>query len=325
MIAHPNAFESYIGVDVGGSNVFGVLYDSNDQILQEIKIDTESRSGYQNVLSRIRGLIDSLEAASVASGYALKGIGLGVPGIVSVLDNTIISAPNLGWKNTDLLKDLGLNNRRDIRVVLVNDVNAGLIGELAHFLAPPSIAVAYFCGTGIGGAIAVHGHLLQGFGGGAGEVGHMVVEIDGRRCGCGKQGCLEAYIGKWALNEMIENAIANGRTALEDIIEYDLRKKPVKSSSLKEAYEKHDPFTVNLMEDYYCRYLATGISQAVHLLNPEIIILGGGIMEAMGQRLLPHLFHQLQSLILSLPPRLVLAESGDYAGPLGAARLLRME
>ncbi len=316
--------QSYLGVDVGGSNIFAVLFDQADRPLHEKKIDTEAKGGYEHVLFRIRELIHEMEVIAHNEKYILSGIGLGVPGVISASGDEIEKAPNLGWNHVSLLKDLGLDNRKDLGAVLINDVNAGLLGELARFVRPPSVAIAYFCGTGIGGAIALDGKLLTGFSGGAGEVGHMVVEIEGRRCGCGKRGCLEAYIGKSALGELVETAIAQKRTALKDIIQYDLRKKPIKSASLKAAYQAGDEFTVDLMEEYYCRYLAIGISQSVHLLNPEMVILGGGVMEAMGRKLLPHVFRHLTSRIILTPPQLILAESGDYAGPLGSARITRM-
>lgn len=315
--------DATLGIDLGGSNIFSVVYNSRNEIIAQDKIDTDAKKGYVDVIDRLREHIHNLEEEIIAKGYSLTGVGLGVPGVITGSGDTIRVAPNLGWENVRPLYDLGLNQRRELQAVLVNDVNAGLMGELTLLPSPPTVTVAYFCGTGVGGALAIDGKLIQGFDGGAGEVGHMVVETDGLVCGCGRTGCLEAYIGKWALNRIISKAIDKKKTSLKKIISYDLEKKPVKSSSLKKAYEEGDEFTVELMNETYSRYLAIGISQLVNFINPELVILGGGIIESMGHGLLPHIFRHLQEHIINTPPQLRLAELGDFAGPAGAAYLSR--
>lgn len=314
--SHPSAC---IGIDLGGSNSFACLYGAGFKLLATDKIATEARRGYQHVISNLKDQIARLEQKALDSGVRVSAVGLAVPGIVYP-DGFLSTAPNLEWKDCRPLESLQLSARKDIRAVLLNDVNAGLMGELSALPKPPHSAVAYFCGTGIGGAIAIEGRLLGGFHGGAGEVGHVLVKRGGRVCGCGRRGCLEAYIGKWALNQRIRRALKQKKaTKLAELIGYDLRTEPVKSSSLKKAYRAGDGFTQTLMNDYYVRYLSAGISQAVNFINPEVVFLGGGIIEALGEPLLPLIQERLARHCINEVPQLRLASLGDEAGPRGAA------
>ncbi len=310
-----------IGMDLGGSNLFSVAYDMDTgQPILESKIETEARGGYAHVTARIAAQMNELEQQLQQAGYSTVAIGLGVPGAVDVDQGLIHIAPNLDWQNAHIVADLPVAEETRAKIRLINDVNAGLLGELGQLNPLPSLAVAYFCGTGIGGAIALNGRLLTGRGGSAGEVGHMIIRKGGKRCQCGRRGCLEAYIGKWALNTRIQRAfIKNKPTLLKRLVNYDLTRTPIKSATLKKAYAKRDRFTRRLLERHYASYLAAGISQTVNLLSPDIIILGGGIMEALGDTLLPFIYERLQKHCLASVPALHLATLGDYAGTRGAA------
>lgn len=317
---------SHLGIDLGGSNIYAVVFDERYVPITESKIDTEAKEGYGHVIGRLQKQIEALEAQSRERGFVIETIGLGVPGVVSVDTDLVRIAPNLGWLNKRPLQDLGLLTRRDVRSRLVNDVNAGLLGELERMPRKPHVAVAFFCGTGVGGALAIDGQLVVGKDGGAGEVGHMIVREGGRKPSGGVRGSLESYVGKWALNRRIERALdSKKKTVLRDIIDYNLKKTPVKSSSLRKAYEKGDDFTISLMHNYYAKFLAAGISQAVNFINPDLVILGGGIMESMGVKLLPHIHSHLSQRCINPLPHLRLAELGDLAGPMGAAVMARRE
>jgi glucokinase len=315
---------AHLGIDLGGSNIYSVLFDERYVPITETKIDTEAKEGYNHVIARLQKQIETLETQAKEKGFRIETIGLGVPGVVSVDTDLVRIAPNLGWANKRPLQDLGLLGRRDVQCRLVNDVNAGLMGELERMPRKPHIAVAFFCGTGVGGALAIDGKLILGKDGGAGEVGHMIVREGGRKPQGGVRGSLESYVGKWALNRRIERALdAKKKTALRDIIDYNLKKTPVKSSSLRKAYEKGDDYTTGLMNNYYSKYLAAGISQTVNLVNPDLVILGGGIMESMGVKLLPYIHSHLSQRCINPLPHLRLAELGDLAGPMGAAVMAR--
>ncbi len=310
-----------IGIDLGGSNSFACVYTLEGRLVAQDKISTEAKGGFDHVIGRLRDQIERLRAAAMDAGCSVAGIGLAVPGIVYP-DGFLSVAPNLGWRACRPLTALGLTAKTGERpsAVLLNDVNAGLMGELSVLPTPPRCAVAYFCGTGIGGAVAYEGRLLTGSHGGAGEVGHMIIKRGGRRCGCGRRGCLEAYLGKWALNHRIVRALKRGQpTKLKSDIKYSLKTEPVKSSSLKKAYEASDGFTRTLLDDYYVKHLAAGISQSVNFINPDLVILGGGIMEALGGHLLPKVVSRLARHCINDTPDVRLAALGDEAGPRGAA------
>lgn len=318
---------AWLGMDLGGSNINSVAFDAAGEVLAEDKIDTEARSGYEHVIARIADQIQRLRAQLEAAGHELAAVGLCVPGVVQAADARVEIAPNLDWHNVYPLRDLlPLLGESPPRMILSNDVNAGLVGELSRYAENerPASALAYFCGTGIGGAVVLNGQLISGARGGAGEVGHMVVRLGGRKMEQGVRGSLEAYIGKWALNRRIAERFKSGKkTLLRDIIKYNLSKTPVKSSSLKKAYTAGDKFCVALLEEHYCKYLGAGIGQAANLLDPEVVILGGGIMEALGAELLPVIRKSLKRHTIGTPPELQLARLGDLAGPVGAAHLAR--
>lgn len=312
--------KSILGLDLGGSNLFSVAFDQKDHsIILENKVDTNAKKGFEYVIQLISTQIENLINQLSEKEYEVSSIGLAIPGIVNFKTGLVIKAPNLQWENINLLANLKIPEEYKKKLILVNDVNAGLYGELSNFKQKPEIAISYFCGTGVGGAIAFNGKIFSGINGYAGEVGHLTIKINGKKCLCGRKGCLEAYIGKWALNKKINKAIKNRtKTLLRKMIDYDLRKTPIKSSTLLKAYTKGDSFTRKLLEKYYSYYLAVGISQSVNLLNPEIVILGGGIMEALGKYLLPYISEYLEKFSIQAP-KLVLSKLGDYAGTLGAA------
>ena len=308
---------AYLGIDLGGSKSFAIAFDDKLEIIVQDKIATEAAGGYDHVIARLKDQIARLEKDLQDKDYALKGIGIGMPGIIAP-DGFLKIAPNLNWQNVRPLESLALDP--NIKTTLLNDVNAGLMGELTRLSPPPLCTVAFFCGTGIGGAVAYDGKLLLGGEGGAGEVGHFKIRKGGRRCGCGCRGCLEAHIGKWGLNSKILARIKSKKgTMLNKIINYDLRETPVKSSSLKKAYKRGDRFTLALMNNYYARNLAMGISQAVNFLNPNLVILGGGIMESLGEELLTYVENYLPRYCINSLPQLKISELGDLAGPIGAA------
>lgn len=311
---------AFVGMDLGGSNLYSIAFDENLQSVLEDKISTNANEGYASVMQRISAQIEKIQKKLITDEYTIGGIGFGVPGVVDSKEGYVSVAPNLNWEDVRPIADLSIDSELKEKCFLINDVNAGLLGEIQTTQKTDGIAVAYFCGTGIGGAIAINGKIHSGSDGSAGEVGHMVVKKGGRMCGCGREGCLEAYIGKYALNRKILKQFDKGKkTKLSDIIDYNLKKLPVKSSSLKKAYEKGDSFTVELMEKYYCSYLAAGISQSSNLLAPDMVILGGGIMESLGAQLIPFIDAAVREGCMGRPPELVLSQTGDLAGPAGAA------
>lgn len=314
--------KAVLGIDLGGSNIFSVAWDLNGQRLAHCKLDTNARSGYDAVLNRIKKSALNISEQLEKTNHSIHAAGLCAPGVVRSVDGIITSAPNLGWDHVNPVNDLkNAPVFKELQsFVLMNDVNAGLLGEISFMKNPPQHAIGVFCGTGIGGAVYLNGKLHTGAFGGAGEIGHIVIRAGGKKQKKGINGSLESWIGKWALNQKIQNELAkkSSNTILKKLITYNLNKTPIKSSTLKKAFQKDDPFTIKLM-NYYAKFLGISLSQAANMLEPQMVILGGGIIEALGQDILPVIEKNLKSHCMVQIPKLQISQSGDDAGPRGVA------
>jgi glucokinase len=160
-------------------------------------------------------------------------------------------------------------------------VNLGVFGEYKELGIDYKNVIGVFPGTGLGGGIIIHGMLYTGQGS-AGELGHMIVEKDGQRCGCGNDGCLEAYASKKGILAYMKKQLKKGRkTSMKDSIKSGI----LKSSLLKKAHDEGDRVTCEAMERF-TEYLGIGLGSFINIFNPELILIGGGIIEAFGKDLL---------------------------------------
>jgi len=265
--------KNYIGLDIGGTKILGVLYDEKGNPISKSKKKTKASEGIEVVMEQIVKVIDDLIEDNTVE---LAGIGAGIPGLVT--DGGIITfSPNIPLRDFNLRKVL--NKKYDVPVVIGNDVNVAMFGEFKYLnRSDLKHVLGLFVGTGVGGAIIIDGKLYQGQGAAA-EFGHMVVNSDGVFCGCGSQGCLEAYASKWAIQEFLRSQIKKGRkSTLKDILETD---DVIKSSAIEKAYSEGDEITAEAI-DRAIRYLGIALGSLINLFNPQMIILGGGMMESMG-------------------------------------------
>lgn len=308
--------KSFIGLDIGGTKILGVLYDEKGNPITKSKKKTKASEGLDMVMEQISKVVeDLLEDGSTE----LLGLGVGIPGLVTE-EGIITFSPNIPIRNFDLRKIL--SKRYDVPVVVGNDVNVAMFGEYKHLDRDDlKHVLGLFVGTGVGGAIIIDGKLYQGQGAAA-EFGHMVVNSDGVFCGCGSQGCLEAYASKWAIQEFLHSQIKKGRkSVLKDTLEEN---DIIKSSIIEKAYSDGDEITVEAI-DRAVRYLGIALGSLINLFNPQMIILGGGMMESMGKVLLKKIIaeselHVMPGLIKTVEFRL--SELGDDAGAYGAFRLI---
>jgi glucokinase len=308
--------KNYIGLDIGGTKILGVLYDEKGNPISKSKKKTKASEGIEVVMEQIVKVIDDLIEDNTVE---LAGIGAGIPGLVT--DGGIITfSPNIPLRDFNLRKVL--NKKYDVPVVIGNDVNVAMFGEFKYLnRSDLKHVLGLFVGTGVGGAIIIDGKLYQGQGAAA-EFGHMVVNSDGVFCGCGSQGCLEAYASKWAIQEFLRSQIKKGRkSTLKDILETD---DVIKSSAIEKAYSEGDEITVEAI-DRAIRYLGIALGSLINLFNPQMIILGGGMMESMGKTLLSKLIeeselHAMPGLMKTVEFKL--SELGDDAGVYGAYQLI---
>lgn len=310
----------YIGLDIGGTKILGALYNEEHQVIKTVKKKSKANKGIETVIEQIFKVIDELVDHSSEINAVLKGIGAGAPGIV-IEESIVTFAPNLPFKDFDLGKLI--TERYDVPFVLGNDVNVAMFGEWkATDIADAKNILGVFVGTGLGGALILDGKLYTGQGG-AGEIGHMVINPGGVTCGCGSHGCLEAYSSKTGMQKAIVAGLKKGRESV--LAEYlDEDGAIIKSSSLRKAYELKDPLAVEVIEEAM-RYLGVAMANLVNIFHPDLIILGGGVMESMGDELLPLITsetarHTMPGMIDNV--RFVLSHLSDEAGIFGSYQLI---
>lgn len=309
--------DAYIGLDIGGTKVLGVLYDTDGNELARAKKKTKASEGPDKVLEQIYEVIDKLV---YEENIDLKGIGSGAPGLIKD-EGTVVFSPNIPFVDFDLKAEV--EARYGCPFVLGNDVNVAVYGEWKHTgLDDASSIIGLFVGTGIGGAIIIDGKLFLGQGSAA-EMGHMVVHKDGAICGCGSKGCLEAYASKTAMQKSIQAQIKKGRKSqLEEPIASG---GVIKSKYLVKAFEEGDPLCVEVIDDAV-KYLGVATANYVNIFHPEIFIFSGGIMESFGQDMLDRIIeeakvHAMPGLVEDVDFRLT--ELGDDAGVYGGYALAR--
>lgn len=309
-----------IGVDLGATNIEAAAVRGGD-ILTSKKKKTRAKEGVDVVIERIGKTIRKVMKKLDAETGDFDAICIGAPGAVDVEAGVVNSAPNLGWTNValgDLLeKDFGLP------VLVDNDVNIGVLGEHVYGAGKGSLdMIGIFVGTGIGGGLILGGTPHYGWRGVAGEVGHVVVKPHGRLCGCGREGCVEAYASKTAMEKIIREEMEKGRTTEVFEIMEDKGKEKLTSSVIEAALEAEDLLMEEAIQtaQYYLGLLTANL---VNVLDPEVVVFGGGVVERLGQPFIDPIGRTARQHYLQRESaeqiRLVPAALGDDAGPIGAA------
>ncbi|HHT21198.1 MAG TPA: ROK family protein [Tissierellia bacterium] len=269
----------YVALDVGGSKVLGALFDAKGKIIATKKVKTFAARGTDFVYQQIKLVIDTL----LEGRKKVKGIGVIVPGIV--LNHDYVEfCPNVPFDHFPL--GMLLREEYAMPVALGNDVSLAVYGEWKSYDRPVDHAVGLFVGTGVGGGLILDRKLYTGQGGG-GELGHMVLVAHGAGCGCGNEGCLEAYAGKAGLLRRLKAAQTRGRESLL----YDYLKSDgsmITSEAFRTCYEAGDELALELI-DQASYYLGLAVANFINMLHPELFIFGGGIMESLHPVMLPRI------------------------------------
>ncbi len=272
-----------ICLDIGGSKILGAIFDEKNHILCRVKQKTKPEQGAEAVDNRIKEVIDKLLTESRTDPKELKAIGAGVPGIIDTGKGVILYAPNIQWKNHPLGQIL--QEVFKVPFVMGNDVNVGMLGEWKYGAARGfSHALGLFVGTGIGGGIIIDNKLFTGSKFSGAEVGHITLNTEGPLCNCGQRGCLEAYSSKIAMTREIKAGLQRGisSTLSPSILEKD---GVIKSSILKKAVKEGDKLALTaLKRSVY--YLAAGAGNLINILNPQVLVLGGGVLEALEEEVM---------------------------------------
>jgi glucokinase len=309
----------FAGVDVGGTKIQVVITDGAFKKLGESRGPTPATGGPPAVIAAIHTLIEA--AMQEAGATKLAAIGVGAPGTIDFARGIVARSPNLaGWMDPYPLGP-ELTRLTGARVVVDNDVRAGMLGEHRLGAARPfQDVIGVWFGTGVGGAVILQGKLRLGRSGACGEIGHVCVQPGGRRCGCGRRGCLEAYAGRASMERRARKLAAKRPTELFHIMERQGRTH-VTSGVVARALDAGDALTHSLIDDAVAA-AGAGIASVVNVLDVEAVVIGGGLGTRLGApfanriaaAMQPHLFVDGKDSV-----RVVPAELGDYAGALGAA------
>jgi glucokinase len=310
------------GIDLGGTKIQTAIIDADGEVKGEARHPTPTKGGPADVAAAMgKALVEAAEAAGVESSE-LEGVGVGSPGDVDEKAGTVSTARNLpDWEGSfplgeALEKDLGT------KVRIGNDVQVATEAEY-HLGAGQGLdsLIGVFWGTGVGGGLILGGKPWLGRGA-AGEIGHMVIKRGGAKCPCGRRGCMEAYSGRAAME-------AEARRRQEDGEKTDLFKlmekhnKPRLTSSIWDrAIDNGDKLAIELI-DRAIEALGTGIASAINLLDPEAIIIGGGLGLRFGERYMEPLLEEMRKhVFFDTMPDVKMASLGDLGGAIGASLLV---
>ena len=311
------------GIDLGGTKIQTVVVDEEHEVLGQARQPTPTSGGPQAVADAMLAAVREAAAAADVEPGDLSGAGVGSPGQVDDASGAVASAKNLpDWAGSFPL-GATLADALGCRVRVGNDVQVATDAEFALGVGRDvEDLLGIFWGTGVGGGLVLRGERWLGRGS-AVEVGHVVVERGGRRCGCGRRGCMEAYAGRMSMEAHARKRRDKGEeTVLFELMQERGRSR-LTSGVWARAAEQEDALATELLEEAVVA-LGVGIASVQNVLDVGHIVLGGGMgvrfgapmAERIAAAMAPHLFHD------DLPPVLAVAELGDLGGAIGAALLV---
>ena len=306
-----------LGVDLGGTKINVGLIDANGQPLSVNASKVPESKDPDMVIEAISA---GAEECLSKSGQKAQALGIGVAAQVDQ-EGVVRTSPNLGWRNVPLKKKL--EQKLGLPVYMTNDVRAATWGEWKYGAGKGiNDLVLLFVGTGVGGGVVTGGKILTGCSNIGGELGHMTIVHNGRKCRCPNKGCLEAYVGGWAIAERVQEAIQTMSVEGKTILTLAGSVNYVTSIILNQAYRRGDLLARVLVQETG-RYLATGIINIVNIFNPCRVILGGGVIEG-----IPELISIAKDIVSAdaLEPaieslQIVKSSLGSNAAVIGAATL----
>jgi glucokinase len=310
------------GIDLGGTKIQTVVVDRSGEVRGEARHPTPTSGGPEQVAEAMAAALrEAAQAADVESGE-LAGVGVGSPGDADERTGVVSAARNLpGWEGEFPLAE-ALRGALGTEVRVGNDVQVATEAEF-HLGAGREFEslIGVFWGTGVGGGLVLGGRPWLGRGA-AGEIGHMVVKRGGAKCPCGRKGCLEAYAGRAAMEAEARRQQREGvKTDLFELMEKHDRWR-LTSGIWERALDHGDPLAGRLI-DRAVEALGTGIASAVNLLDPEAVVIGGGLGIRFGDRCMDALVREMRKHLFvdERPPAVRVASLGDLGGAIGAALL----
>lgn len=323
-MAEPSSKQEYVvGVDLGGTKILAGVFNLQLKCLGKTKVSTKPHRGSDVVIDRIARCVQDAVDECDLEMKQIRGIGLGAPGAVDTEPGEVIFAPNLAWQDVPLKKEL--EKLLDVPVFIENDCNICTLGVYTSELnSKPRHVVGIFIGTGIGAGLILDGKLYSGFNRSAGEVGHMVLEVGGPKCGCGNRGCFEALAGRQAIFRKIQSAVKEGqKTILTEMLGPDLN--DMRSGDLRKALRRGDSLVEKVVEEA-AEYIGIAVANLMNIFNPEVVVLGGGVIDALEDEMMAIIVETAHDYALTGTDKgieIVASKLGDDAGIVGASELAR--
>lgn len=306
-----------IGIDLGGTVIKGGVVSASGEVLAKATKPTEADAGVTHVVEQIAALIATLQGASDGAS-APASVGLGVPGNIDHDKGVVLASPNLdGWRDVPVVRQV--SERVGRPVVLDNDANCAALGEAVCGVGRGAESMVLLTlGTGVGSGLVLGGKVWRGATGLAGELGHSIVHVNGRRCACGQSGCLEAYASASSTARRAQELIESGEaSSLREVLD---RGEAITAEMIVQAAEDGDRLATRVWEET-CQYLAVACVNIQHIFDPQYIVLAGG-MSAAGERLRGPVQGAIDAMVskkFGRPPQVCLAQLGNDAGFIGAA------
>ncbi len=315
-----------LGIDLGGTKTLAAVIDiTSGEVIASARKRTRAERGQDFVEQRTTELATAaLDGAKLTDNGSLVAIGVGAAGQIDRKNGIVVDAPNLGVQNMRLGDVLG--KKFGIPVGVGNDVEVAALGEYLYGAGQSfDNFICVFVGTGIGSGIVQNGHVYTGLSGTAGEIGHMTIDAGGRICGCGSRGCLEAYASRTAITKAIMAEIHHGRSSVlsEDAtLQLKEGETIIRSGLLARAIAEKDALTIEIVTEA-ADYLGYGLASVMNFYNPQAIILGGGVIEAI-DLLFDRAVERARNTALAAPAqktKILRSKLGDFSGVVGAACL----
>ena len=285
-----------ICLDVGGTKVLGAIFNEKDEIIYRLK--KRSKGGGEGAADVEKVIIDVVEEMIRESGIdrkKLNAVASCAPGVIDQENGIVLFTPNLPWRNYDMAASM--KKQFGVPFYVGNDVNLGVLGEF-HFGAARGYqnVVGFFVGTGMGGGLVLNGALYTGHQFKAAEYGHMILDPEGPLCNCGQRGCLEAFSSKQGMSAYIRQQVARGRESLmaEAVTEGVFR-----SKKLVKALEAGDKVAEEAV-DRACHWLAVATGNMINTFSPDLILYGGGVIEALGDMFLEKILAEVDRYCMPL-------------------------
>ena len=308
-----------IGVDIGGTSIKGAFINEKGEIFNRFSMKTFKEEPVEDCIDK---LCDIINEEVKKSGHKVAGIGIGIPGMLDMDNGIVYYSPNLPTWSDFHIKEF-MEKRTGIEVVINNDANVAALGE-AKLGSGSNYknSIMITLGTGVGGGIVIDGKLYDGNKHQGGELGHMSIDFNGRECGCGRRGCVEAYASATALIKDTKEAMRENPDSLLFEVEKELDGIDARNAFIAEA--RGDKAAKEVI-DNYVKYLSEGLLNYCNIFRPEVIILSGGVAnegENLFSRVRKFLKENHYGMTGSPEVQVVGASLGYDSGKVGAACLV---